>query len=332
MKFLYDNSTQTNWKHLTIVAVVGLLASGGILLLKATQPLPSEVGPTVQQRSSPSVPMPSFQPLDTSDWQTYRNSKYQFEIRYPKEFEVSIAGPIKYSPDRLNFRTIDICEKWWVNAWGGDYGHVLKQTGKNYSRSDVVIGGREVIVHLYNFPSAAGYSYEYEVKKDNCTSLIFTFGSSVLDQATDTSKPTTEQKKLFDQILATLRFVGKEEAASWTDCVDMEGGVPVITSVSPDSGPVGTEIEIRGCNFSGFEGDLNAWIENKDGVSGIVYGQEGSTSKLIRTTLGSNYCQTDNSYSGLPCEKWLTLTPGTYKIYVVPWGQGSNAVSFTITQ
>ena len=37
MKFLYDNSTQTNWKHLTIVAVVGLLASGGILLLKAMQ-------------------------------------------------------------------------------------------------------------------------------------------------------------------------------------------------------------------------------------------------------------------------------------------------------
>jgi hypothetical protein len=113
-------------------------------------------------------------------------------------------------------------------------------------------------------------------------------------------------------------------------CVDEVEGLPVITSISPESGSVGTTIEIRGCNFSGFEGDKNAWIENGEGVKGILYGESGSTSNLLTLTLKSPLCQTDTSYSGLPCGAELSLSAGTYRIYVTPWGKTSNEAAFVI--
>ncbi len=117
-----------------------------------------------------------------------------------------------------------------------------------------------------------------------------------------------------------------------TSCVDQQEAKSVITSLSSYSGPIGTSLEIRGCNFAGFEGDKNAVIENSQGVVGILYGEQGSTAKLIKITLKSPLCSQDNSYTGLPCSSYLTLTPGTYKIYTAPWGTNtkSNLATFTI--
>jgi hypothetical protein len=113
-------------------------------------------------------------------------------------------------------------------------------------------------------------------------------------------------------------------------CTDQQEGTPVITSLSSYSGSVGTKLEIKGCNFAGFEGDKNAWIEDSKGVKGILYGETGSTNKLLKVTLKSSLCQEDTSYSGLTCPTFLTLTPGTYKIYTIPWGKKSNEAAFTI--
>lgn len=120
-------------------------------------------------------------------------------------------------------------------------------------------------------------------------------------------------------------------------CVD-EGqgdlaGPPVITSISPTSGPIGTKIEIRGCNFSGFEGDKDAWIvsEENSNIGGFLKGEPSLNSKLIVVTLRSPLCMADNSYSGLPCQAYSTLTPGKYKIHTTPWGKQSNEAVFTIT-
>lgn len=116
------------------------------------------------------------------------------------------------------------------------------------------------------------------------------------------------------------------------ECIDELEGKPVITSLSVVSGTIGTKVEINGCNFSGFEGDKNAWIKNDKGIAGILHGEEGSTSKLLRIDLKSPLCQKDVSYSGLSCDTWLTLVPGKYQIYVTPWGKESNKLGFTIEQ
>ena len=121
--------------------------------------------------------------------------------------------------------------------------------------------------------------------------------------------------------------------------------IPVITSISKTSGSVGTEVEINGCNFSGFEGDKNLWIENEEGKRGILYGYiKGSTEKMIKVDLVSPLCSRDPSYAGVSCEEFaglqgvepeeitLHLNPGEYKIYAEPWGNKSNEVSFIITE
>ncbi|MFA5771045.1 MAG: hypothetical protein WC894_06180, partial [Patescibacteria group bacterium] len=113
-------------------------------------------------------------------------------------------------------------------------------------------------------------------------------------------------------------------------CTDESEGEPVITSLSVVSGVVGTSLEIKGCNFAGFEGDKNAWIKNDKGIAGILRGAEGSTSKLMLVTLKPTLCQSDVSYSGAACDAFLLLAPGKYNIYVAPWGKESNKIEFSI--
>ncbi len=108
---------------------------------------------------------------------------------------------------------------------------------------------------------------------------------------------------------------------------------PRITSILPASGPVGTIVEISGTQLAGFEGDLDAWIENDKGESAFLPGM-GSTPRsdqTIRVKIFSSLCKSNNSYSGAPCSSYLTITPGNYKIYTKPWGVKSNVVNFTVT-
>ncbi|GEM_PF-2921768 len=130
-------------------------------------------------------------------------------------------------------------------------------------------------------------------------------------------------------LVKTIKFL-KTFLVPSTNCKDEVQGTPVITSITPISGGVGSKVEIQGCNFSGFEGDKTVWIENSAGVKAILAGDPGSTAKLLKLTLRSPLCQSDTSYSGLPCDAWLTLTPGVYKIYTEPWGKKSNEVNFVV--
>jgi hypothetical protein len=111
---------------------------------------------------------------------------------------------------------------------------------------------------------------------------------------------------------------------------DVDKNIPVIKSLSKYEGNIGDIIEIGGCNFSGFEHDTDAWIENEKGVRGFLSGQDGSNDNLIRIKLEYELCQVNNNYSGEPCNSWLTLEPGVYLIFVHPWNTVSNKVSFKI--
>lgn len=136
--------------------------------------------------------------------------------------------------------------------------------------------------------------------------------------------------RLVVQKKTTIPALASQQSVQPNDCVDEPEGIPVITSLSVTSSKEGTNIEIFGCNFSGFEGDKKAWIENKEGIKGLFFVYDGSTSKHLRMTLEEKLCQTDTAYSGLSCDAWLTLVPGEYKIFVNSWGKESNKMEFTI--
>jgi hypothetical protein len=108
---------------------------------------------------------------------------------------------------------------------------------------------------------------------------------------------------------------------------------PIINSISPNSGPIGTVIELRGLNLTGFEGDLDAIIENSKGETAVMLGMNSFTvdKNLIKVKIESKICKINNAYSGLPCESYLNIVPGVYNIYAYPWGKMSNKVKFTVT-
>jgi len=113
---------------------------------------------------------------------------------------------------------------------------------------------------------------------------------------------------------------------------------PVITSISPTSGPVGTVVELRGKNLSGFEGDLVATFEQANGKEYVLTDNFGDYPKtgasLIKVTV-KEPCQKGETvyaeYSGksYPCD-YDPMIPGVYKVYTEPWGKKSNTVTFTI--
>lgn len=109
---------------------------------------------------------------------------------------------------------------------------------------------------------------------------------------------------------------------------------PVITSISPTSGPVGTSVELRGCNLAGFEGGQVAIFERSDGKKLTFYGS-GYNEKIMTIKVVDN-CPTGSEighYSGIrsTCETIKAL-PGVYKVYTVTWGDEfkSNIVTFTV--
>lgn len=111
--------------------------------------------------------------------------------------------------------------------------------------------------------------------------------------------------------------------------------LPVITSISQSSGEIGTIIELRGKNLAGFEGDLDAIIENNAGEKSVLMGMTNASipqgdGEIIKVKIESKVCTTNNSYSGLPCKEYLNIIPGAYKIYTAPWGKVSNKVEFTV--
>jgi len=109
---------------------------------------------------------------------------------------------------------------------------------------------------------------------------------------------------------------------------------PVITSITPPSGTVGTTIEINGCNFLGYEGDKILWFTNSAGKKGVFHGESDPATRasntLTRVTIPKTLCEDDTSYSGIECPVRMELTQGDYTIYSSSYGGNSNAMNFFV--
>lgn len=142
-------------------------------------------------------------------------------------------------------------------------------------------------------------------------------------------KSKGENKKVNNQ---NLQPIDNSQETKNTDSNSSSTDIPLITSISPSSGPTGTTIELKGNNLAGFEGDLDAIIKNDKGETAFLkgIGLVPREDKTIRVKIEDKVCKQNNSYSGEPCTSWLNLIPGTYKIYTMPFGKKSNEVSFTI--
>jgi len=110
---------------------------------------------------------------------------------------------------------------------------------------------------------------------------------------------------------------------------------PIITSISPVSGTIGSAMQINGKNLNGFEGETYLYITKANGESGMIsvnsYLPTGATT--LKFNIPDKICTKNNTQNpDVPCPSYMTMTPGVYKIYAYPWGDKSNEVQFTVTQ
>ncbi len=284
-----------------VVAVVIAAIAGGVFawqyFAKKTQ-TPAEV----LQSENSDEQVTQVANNETAGWKTYTNDTYNYQIEYVPTaiVEETTGGGLKIKYQKGN---IEICHE-GVGACGNfpGVGPEAEQVSKQIS-----IDGEKY--NVFGFILDGNETLGLDLPNDIRVRI------NIFPKNSD-----TESELL--QMLSTFKFTTPTGQTSG----------PKINSISLASGSVGTKIEVFGSDLNGFEGDLNLWIENSSGIKGIIYGETGSTSNMIKFTVPAKVCQTDESYRGLPCASWLELVPGVYKIYAEPWGNKTNEVLFTITK
>jgi hypothetical protein len=115
---------------------------------------------------------------------------------------------------------------------------------------------------------------------------------------------------------------------------DTDGNpIPVISSISPLSGIVGTTLTITGNNLNGFEGDrLVTFTNNENGQTGVLdnYDVSATAPHTITIVIPAKICTVSTGLSGKPCPSYIQITPGVYSVSVTPWGTESNKVQFAV--
>lgn len=107
-----------------------------------------------------------------------------------------------------------------------------------------------------------------------------------------------------------------------------------ITSLSSNSGAIGSELVINGKGFASH--DTLIWLD-KGIEKGLLWGGMPGSDSVINVTISemvtmhaSYLCTTYSGGSGLPCGSWMKVDPGVYKIYVENANGKSNSVDFTV--
>lgn len=102
---------------------------------------------------------------------------------------------------------------------------------------------------------------------------------------------------------------------------------PVIDSLQPSSGPVGTVVTITG---SGFTPTGNTIHFAEGGMSG-VNSSNGGTTLTFEVPYWISSCQFKSPALGFCNPPARLVTPGDYTVYVVDGNGQSNSMTFTVT-
>lgn len=139
-----------------------------------------------------------FKEDDISNWQTYRNDEFGFEVKYPSTHMTEIET-VQETPEISCF-SFNLFSKEQPKE-SSIFGIYIDCGGRglgNQEAKEYVVNGKKAKSYSFEYP-ALGYEYILIVLFEDNNTYNFT-GNKIR---------TPEQRMLFDQILSTFRFVGE---------------------------------------------------------------------------------------------------------------------------
>ena len=333
---------------LGIMALVVVLTALFLIGKSKSTPTGSLIQPSIPQDQTTIA----VTDIDISNWKTYVNSSLGVTLQYPSNWALNMDDQnailtIKADPsvrsigievsslNKQNYISLDH----WLAQEDKECEEGKQLAEKTGGDSECFVYSRHGERKINKFVSSkvlwsccgSGPTVRYFI--DGGLDKIYVvdlFPEDWNKTAEEYDEGSSKLAKTYQQILSSFKVSTKPtmEPSTFVPITCKDKFKPVITSLSSNSGLVGAKLEIKGCNFSSYEGDVvGGWIINSQGI-GFLRGETGSTNNLLKVTLKSPLCQ--NNTSGLPCDASFTLTPGTYKIYVIFLGNKSNEVDFIV--
>jgi len=190
--FVYKNmNKKISKKTVLIIVLAAVLLGGGILVCQYLN--------TSKQKTE----VPELVVADeTSDWGTYNNEEYFYQIKYPSGTKVQKEGepPFPGPPQGVQF-SVQLDESRYCNvgveANGFNQYEIDDLRGKGYAESTVVVDGVSAI-RLSGVQSGGG---EFIYLKDANNDFRFTRGGGL------SAENEAECVKIFNQMLSTFDFV-----------------------------------------------------------------------------------------------------------------------------
>ncbi|MEK7534173.1 MAG: hypothetical protein AAB600_02435 [Patescibacteria group bacterium] len=206
---------KTNWKFIAIVAIVATtLVVGGILLLR-TQQLP----PPSPQPQTLDTPIPALSPStplginSVEGWQTYRNGKFGFEVKYPEGWKAQTqTNLVRFEKQGGSYVAVEISLRYEKDFLGvyfalkdqGPGSTFTDRFGVQYTKvENVEIAGIPAIRYTANLlsgiPNVPPFIFNERVmfmKKRPVLTFVLKTDNIAKQEDVDT----------FNQILSTFRF------------------------------------------------------------------------------------------------------------------------------
>ncbi len=229
-------------KKITIITIgaIALVVVGAAVYLglsqAPTQEQQKQGGQGMREEQQPvaTLPEPTSPEIDTSDWKTYRNEKYGFEVRYPNDWQLSpysdegeqiffpIGGLDPYSPNARG-------DEYWITvvrivAIAGVKDKpaeeaiktILERTKRNALREEVLyLPNVSISVHKrieFNDLDSRIELSAFIPNKARPINSILHFSAPYNQR---TQKERQEAEAIFDAIVQSIRFLGGEESEAW---------------------------------------------------------------------------------------------------------------------